>query len=221
MIEILYEDDLLLICKKPSGTLSEDSEDISSLPRIIKKEYSEKGIELSLYPVHRLDREVCGAILYAKDQSTAGKLSAMISERNLKKEYIAVVEGYLEKKEDRLIDLLFKDSKRNKSFVVDRQRRGVKEAILDYSVIEQRENTSLVKIELHTGRTHQIRVQFSSRGHAVLGDRKYGSKTKANEISLCSHKLEFKHPATGKMLSVSCCPSINGLWEKYADILHD
>lgn len=209
MINILFEDGSILVCVKPAGTLSELSDAENSLPRII---CNERALD-TLFPVHRLDREVSGVMLFAKTEDAAKKLSADVAERKIKKEYIAIVEGEIEKESDTLVDLLFKDSAKNKSYVVKRERKGVKKASLYYETIEKKNGTTLVRIELHTGRTHQIRVQFSSRGHAVLGDRKYGSDIKSNEIALCSHKLTFNHPKTKKEMSFSYMPEKTGIWE--------
>ena len=212
MINILFEDDSILVCIKPAGTLSELCDKENSLPRII---CSEAALD-TLYTIHRLDREVSGVILYAKTPEAAKKLSADVAERKIKKEYIALVEGTPEKDSDTLCDLLFKDSAKNKSYVVARERKGVKKASLFYETLEKRSGSTLVKIDLHTGRTHQIRVQFSSRGHAVLGDRKYGSSLKSDEIALCSHQLTFKHPKTKKEMSFSYTPENAGIWKAEA-----
>lgn len=219
MTEILYEDRDILVCVKPAGTLSEASEDIHSLPKMIEKECSDRGSPTSLFAVHRLDREVSGVMVYAKNQKSAAKLSALVAERKFHKEYLAVVEGSPEKDSDTLTDLLFRDSRKNKTYAVDRKRAGVKEASLEYTTLEHGENTTLVKIILYTGRTHQIRVQFASRGHSVLGDRKYGSKTKALGIALCSHKIEFAHPSSGKIVSFSYIPRDEALWGEYSNLL--
>lgn len=215
MIEILYQDNDILVCVKPAGTLSEESEDSHSLPRLICEEYDIP----SLFAVHRLDREVSGVMVYAKTRESARSLSTLVAERKFYKEYLAVIEGRPEKDADTLVDLLFRDSRKNKTYAVDRKRAGVKEASLEYSLIDSREDSSVVKIILHTGRTHQIRVQFASRGHSVVGDRKYGSRTKSAGIALCSHKIEFIHPATGERVSFSYLPTNDPLWNEYSDIL--
>lgn len=215
MINILYEDGSILVCVKPSGTLSEMCDKENSLPRII---CAERGLD-TLFPVHRLDREVCGVILYAKTTEAAKRLSADVAERKIKKEYIAIVEGKPEKESDTLVDLLFKDSSKNKSYVVKRERKGVKKALLYYETLASNGDSTLVRIELHTGRTHQIRVQFSSRAHAVLGDKKYGSTVKDNAIALCSHKLTFNHPKTKKELTFSHTPDPVGLWDTYEKVI--
>lgn len=215
MIEILYQDKDILVCVKPSGTLSEVSEDIHSLPRTISKELDIPP----LFTVHRLDREVSGVMVYAKNADAARSLSQLISKRDLHKEYLAIVEGRLEKSNDTLTDLLFRDARKNKTYVVDRRRVGVKEASLEYTVIGCQEENSLVRIILHTGRTHQIRAQFASRGHSVVGDRKYGARSKNSAIALCSHKIEFKLPASGKNVSFSYVPHDEDIWGEYEDIL--
>lgn len=219
MIDILYEDESLLVCVKPSGTLSELSDSPVSLPNMLCRDRKAAGEELVLYPIHRLDREVCGAIVFAKNEYCAKKLSEAVTSREIRKEYLAIIEGTPADKSATLCDLLFKDSSKNKSFVVKRERRGVKKASLSYNTLASRNGTSLISIELHTGRTHQIRVQFSSRGHSVLGDRKYGSSIKDSQIALCSHRLTFSHPKTKKTLDVVYTPTAEGLWATYASEL--
>ena len=194
MIEILFEDADILVCIKPAGYLSEDSEAERSLPRAITEERS----LAELFAVHRLDREVSGVMVYAKSKTAAAKLSAQVADRSFEKEYLAVVEGVPADDEATLTDLLFKDSRRNKSFVVDRKRAGVKEASLSYKTLAKGDGRALVRVKLHTGRTHQIRVQFASRKMPVLGDGKYGSTVRSGEIALVSCMIRFKHPRTNK-----------------------
>ena len=194
MIEILFEDADILVCIKPAGYLSEDSEAERSLPRAIAEERS----LAELFAVHRLDREVSGVMVYAKSKTAAAKLSAQVADRSFEKEYLAVVEGVPADDEATLTDLLFKDSRRNKSFVVDRKRAGVKEASLSYKTLAKGDGRALVRVKLHTGRTHQIRVQFASRKMPVLGDGKYGSTVRSGEIALASCMIRFKHPRTNK-----------------------
>ena len=203
MIEILYQDNDIIVCQKPSGALSERSEDKLSLPAELERQ---EGCG-ELFTVHRLDREVSGVMVYAKNPSSAAKLSSAIAERRFHKEYLAVLEGEIDSEGGVLKDLLFRDARKNKTYVVERQRRGVKEASLEYSVIARGEGTTRVRIILHTGRTHQIRAQFASRGHSVVGDRRYGSKTKREGIALYSHKLEFEHPSTKERMSFEYTPT--------------
>ena len=206
MINVIYEDADILVCIKPAGTLSEKSDAQNSLPRIIEAEHSERGETISLFTVHRLDREVCGVMVYAKTASAAGVLSAAIADRKLNKIYLAVIEGALREDCGILTDLLFRDKSKNKTYVVNRSRKGVKDASLEYSTLAKSGSSSLLRIVLHTGRTHQIRAQLSSRGCSIVGDRKYGSKTKSSVIALCSHKLEFSHPKTKEPLSFTYFP---------------
>ena len=203
MIEILYQDNDIVVCVKPSGTLSERSETGRSLPVEIERQ---EGIG-ELFTVHRLDREVSGVMVYAKNPSSAAKLSSAIAERRFHKEYSAEVEGVIEHDRGVFKDLLFRDARRNKTYVVERQRRGVKEASLEYTVTERGEDTTRVRIILHTGRTHQIRVQFASRGHSVVGDRKYGSRVKTDGIALYSRKIEFEHPRTSERVCFEYTPT--------------
>ena len=158
--------------------------------------------------VHRLDRAVGGVMVYALDQPSCGKLSAMVASHQMVKEYLAVVHGCPESPEGEMRDLLFKDSARNKSFVVKRMRKGVREAVLHYQLLEtiERENGtfSLVQIRLETGRSHQIRVQFSSRKMPLVGDRRYGSREDADGVKLWSYRITLPD---GK---VFCCEPPEG-----------
>ena len=203
MIEILFEDADILVCIKPAGYLSEDSEAERSLPRAI----AEERALAELFAVHRLDREVSGVMVYAKSKTAAAKLSAQVADRSFEKEYLAVVEGVPTDDEATLTDLLFKDSRKNKSFVVDRKRAGVKEASLSYKTLSKGDGRALVRVKLHTGRTHQIRVQFASRKMPVLGDGKYGSTVRSGEIALASCMIKFKHPRTNKITEFSYEPT--------------
>ena len=221
MVEILYENKELLVCIKPAGTLSEKSDSPNSLPSLIEKEYLEKNTPISLFAVHRLDKEVSGVMVYAKSAGSAKELSAQIADRKFHKEYLAIVEGVPEKKQDILKDLLFKDSKRNKSYVVKRERKGVKEASLEYKTLATKDETSLLQIFLHTGRTHQIRVQFASRGHSIIGDKKYGSQISLSAITLCSHKIAFSEPITKKVIEFTYIPKDLNIWNNYHDILEN
>ena len=183
MINILYENEELVFCVKPSGVTSEE-EMVLKLKNQLNSE---------IYTLHRLDKPVSGVMVYAKNKKSAADISRKIAEnKDFKKEYLVVCEGEFSEMEGTMEDLLFKDSSKNKSFVVKRERKGVKKALLSYKVLKNGEfnekKVSLVLAELHTGRSHQIRVQFASRKHPLLGDKKYGSKENC-PIGLCSHKI--------------------------------
>ena len=184
-LEILHFDKDKAVAIKPVGVSSEGDE---GMPGIVQKALLEKGVKCTVFPLHRLDTAVGGVMIFALNKSYAAKMSAEIAQNNLKKEYLAVIHGCPEEKNGVFKDLLFKDSRKNKSFIVNRMRKGVKEASLEYSVLEEQGGLSLVRILLHTGRTHQIRVQFSGRKMPLFADGKYGGKENGN-IGLFSHRL--------------------------------
>ena len=205
-LEILFEDESIIVPIKPIGILSQADEKGRENMISLLKNYT-KG---EIYPLHRLDRDVSGVMVYAKTKEAAATLSRDISDNKFKKEYIALIHSKPEKDADILEDLLFKDSAKGKSFVVKKERRGVKKAKLEYSllktlIIEDLEY-SLVKIRLFTGRTHQIRVQFASRKMPLAGDKKYGAKDSFTKIGLWSYRLTFCHPKTKKELSFHKAP---------------
>ena len=178
-MEILYSDKHLIICVKPVGLDSE-----AQVPTALKESLSGE-----IYPIHRLDKNVGGVMVYARTKSAAAALSKAVQEGTMVKEYVATVHGTPPESGD-WTDLLFKDSSKNKVFVVKKERRGVKKARLEYSRLTAGEE-SLVRIRLHTGRSHQIRVQFSSRGFPLVGDHKYGSRDEKTEPMLFSCCLTF------------------------------
>ena len=203
MINILYDSKELVVCEKLAGLVSEYSEKASSsLPAMLAEQL---GIE-KLYTVHRLDREVSGAMVYAKTQKAASELTKQITNGTFKKEYIAVVPGKLQYDEGRLYDLLFHDRQKNKTYVVKKKRSGVKEAVLEYKLLsyDESQDLSTLKINLLTGRTHQIRVQLASRGFPICGDRKYGSSIQVKPIRLHSHLLSFADVSKNNEILTFC-----------------
>lgn len=193
-MEILYSDASVAVCVKPVGLSAEDGE--NTVPSMLRE-----ALGSSVFPVHRLDLNVGGVMVYAKTQKAAAALSRAIQENRLKKEYLAVVHGTPEPKEAVWEDFLFKDTARNKVFVVKRLRKGAKAAKLSYQVLSSQEGRSLVQIKLYTGRSHQIRVQFASRKYPLFGDGKYGAKDHCKSPALWSFRLTFPHPDTGKLLT--------------------
>lgn len=176
-MEILYLDKGLVACIKPVG-LDSETEVPAALKEIIGGE---------LFPIHRLDKNVGGVMVYARTRAAAATLSKAVQESSIVKEYVAMVHGTPPEKGD-WEDFLFKDSRNNKVFVVKKERKGVKYARLEFDRLAAGE-TSLVHIRLHTGRSHQIRVQFSSRGFPLVGDHKYGSRDAATEPMLFSCRI--------------------------------
>ncbi|MBQ8310735.1 MAG: RluA family pseudouridine synthase [Clostridia bacterium] len=209
-MKILYRDESVTVCIKPPSLLSEQTPQKDGLAdRIAAENGGYVGV------VHRLDRGVGGVMVYANTPDAAAKLSRAVQEHKLEKEYLAIVHGIPTEQSGTLRDLLFHDRRQNKTFVVTRERAGVKEAILDYRVIKSSETEahgalSLLRVRLHTGRTHQIRVQFASRGHALLGDGKYGATGDRCPIALFSARLTFPHPKTGKIMTFEAQPE----WEE-------
>jgi len=186
-MKILYQDSQIAVCVKPVGLDSQ-----AEVPAALTE-----ALGGSFLPVHRLDKNVGGVMVYARTKESAGKLSAAIQAGTMVKEYVAAVHGIPPESGD-WEDLLFKDSSKNKVFVVNKERKGVKKARLEFMRLREGE-TSLVRIRLHTGRSHQIRVQFASRGYPLVGDHKYGSRDEASSPMLFSCKLTF--PWKGKTVS--------------------
>ena len=191
-MEILYSDKNIIVCIKPVGLDSE-----KQVPDLLKNELGGE-----IFTLHRLDLNVGGVMVYARNKQTASTLSKSIQDGSMIKEYMATVHGTPPESGD-WEDLLFKDSRKNKVFVVKRQRNGVKKARLEFVRLSEGE-TSVVRIRLHTGRSHQIRVQFSSRGYPLVGDHKYGSRDKRTAPMLYSCKITF--PYQDKNISFESMP---------------
>ena len=191
-MEILFSDRDIVLCVKPVGLDSE-----IQMPAALKETLGGE-----IYPVHRLDKNVGGVMVFARTHAAAASLSKAIQEGKLIKEYVALVHGNPPESGD-WEDLLWKDSRKNKVFVVKRMRGGVKKARLEFTRLTSGEE-SLVRIRLHTGRSHQIRVQFASRGYPLVGDHKYGARDNVPAPMLYSCKLTFPHK--GKLLEFEKLP---------------
>mgnify|MGYP002622203765 CR=1 FL=1 len=204
-MKILCNDNSIVVCKKPAGVLSQEAEE-TSMPSLLRQEL---GLS-EIFPVHRLDTAASGLMVFAKNKRSAASLSAQIASGGLTKEYLCVVHSLPKENEGEYVDLLFKDSSKNKTYVVKKERRGVKQARLLFRVLGTSENKngtfSLVRVRLITGRTHQIRVQFASRGTPLCGDGKYGAKDNMNGLALYSCRLSFSHPQTGERLDFESLP---------------
>ena len=193
-LEILYSDRELAVCVKPVGLDAE-----IQVPQALKEQLGGE-----IYSIHRLDKNVGGVMIYARTKQAAAALSRAVQEGTMVKEYVALVHGEPPQSGD-WEDLLWKDARQNKVFVVKRVRGGVKKARLEFTCLERREDTSLVRIRLHTGRSHQIRVQFASRGFPLVGDHKYGARDSSPAPMLYSCLLRF--PYRGKVLTFEHLPS--------------
>lgn len=199
--KILYSDKSIAVCLKPVGVISEDG----GMPQLLSEQLGG-----TFFCVHRLDKAVGGVMVCARTREAAAALGASIAAGGMEKEYLAVVQGRPDEPHGSLRDLIYHDAARSKSYVVTRPRRGVKEALLDYELLSSAEREgrtiSELRVRLHTGRSHQIRVQFASRGMPLVGDRRYGSAFRGGEIALWSESLAFPHPETGEALRFSAPP---------------
>ena len=200
MPNIVYCDRDIVVAEKPRGVLSEGS-DVGGMPALLQAELGSP-----VFTVHRLDRETAGLMVFARDGKVAGRLSASMQAGLFRKEYAAVIHGTPTPSEGEMCDLLFRDASRGKSFIVTRPRRGVREARLTYRTLgtvgEGEGRLSLVAVTLGTGRTHQIRVQFSGRGMPLYGDGRYGGRERA-PLGLFARRLSFPHPTDGRPLTFS------------------
>lgn len=206
-IEVLYEDNHLLVVVKPCNIPSQaditgDPDMLSLLKSDLKRRYNKPG-NVFLGLVHRLDRPVGGVMVFAKTSKSAARLSQQIRERTFQKTYLSVLNGALEQPEGTLVHYLKKDSATGNVFVVPPNSKGAQEAILDYHLCCSSGSLSLVNVELHTGRSHQIRVQFAAIGHPLFGDQRYGEAINkpGQQIALWSHKIQCQHPTREEILS--------------------
>lgn len=220
-MEILYDDEYITVCIKEPMMLSQESATDANMITALNEYYRESMQNASAYPIHRLDRGVGGVMVFAKSSVAAAKLSSEVAAGKLDKEYLALVCGRPEADHDIYEDLLFKDSAKNRSYVVTRKRAGVRDAKLEYRLIGTRTvdeaELSLVRIKLFTGRSHQIRVQFSHRKLPLYGDRRYGARV-GSDIALWSYRLAFKHPKSGERVEFSRLPE-DEIWVPFHDIL--
>ncbi len=210
MLEILFRDESVLVCVKPAGVLSTDEP--GGLPELLRRELGEAGAQLRT--VHRLDRAVSGLMVLACSAPAASELSRQVREGDFGKEYLAAVHGETPPSGS-LRDLLWRDKKRKMTFVVREPGKGVQEALLDYATLACRDGLSLVRIRLHTGRTHQIRCQFAARGWPLAGERKYDTREDPWPLALWSESLRFRHPETGEELRFRLPPPASPPWDRF------
>ena len=206
---IVYQDERIVVAVKPNGVLSTDEP--GGMPSLLRQTLGTDCIRT----VHRLDAQTGGLMVFARSRKAAALLSEQVRERQFSKGYLAVVHGVPQPPAGQLRDLLGRDSVRRVTFVTDTPSAETREALLDYETLESSGSLSLVRVQLHTGRTHQIRVQFSSRGLPLLGDIRYGSKDPNCTAALWSCRLAFRHPVTGRAVDVFCPPPRTYPWNLF------
>ncbi len=217
-LEVLYEDNHLIVVYKPENILSQsditgDVDMLTLVKSYIKDKYNKPG-NVYVGLIHRLDRPVSGIMVFARTSKAAARLSKQIQNYEFSKHYFAVVNGILTEKRGEFSDYLVKDNDGNTT--ISNKLEG-KKAILEYSVISSINNYSLVNIKLITGRHHQIRVQFASRGYPLYGDQRYG-KQDNNQIALTSYQLSFYHPISKEKLIFTRYPNNKGIWGQFCEL---
>lgn len=210
-MEILYADEKLAVCIKPRGVLSTDEP--GGMPSLLRQELGEGT---SIYTVHRLDAAVGGVMVYARTRHAASDLGKAIQNGAFRKEYRSVIAGCPPEQRGTLRDLLGRDSRRRMTFVAEEPGPGVQEAELDFESLVSRDGLTLMRVILRTGRTHQIRVQFASRGMPLWGDRKYGAGEEG-PIALWSARLTFSHPRTGENMDFFAMPPDCAPWNTFGE----
>ena len=208
MLTMLYLDDHIAVCVKPPRVLSTDEP--GGMPDLVRQTLGDPRADVRT--VHRLDRVVGGVMVLARNAAAASELSRQIREGSFKKKYLAVVHGAPEEDSGELRDLLGRDKARKMTFVAEAPGKGIQEAVLSYRVLNKAGDLSRVEVTLLTGRTHQIRVQFASRGQPLVGERKYSTLNDPCEIALWSCFLRFHHPVTGEELTFTRLPPEEYPW---------
>ena len=223
-LDVIYEDNHIIVVKKQPNIPSqadktEDMDMLTLVKEYIKEKYDKPG-NVYLGLVHRLDRPVGGVMVFAKTSKAASRLSDQVREKVFKKKYLAVVDGKPEEDKGTLEDYLYKDERNNMSKVVNKEKKNSKLAKLDYEVLKHNEvkNLTLLKINLHTGRHHQIRVQLSHFGHSIFGDQKYGTRGQGKQIALWAYKLTIEHPITKEEMIFLGVPEPIGSWVMIKDV---
>lgn len=206
-MEFLYRDESIAVCIKPSGVKSTDEP--GGMPELVAQAL---GGNIRVRTVHRLDQVVSGLMVLALTEAAASELSRQIREDAFSKAYLAVVHGTPPAMEGQLRDLLYRDKARRMTMVADTPAKGVQEALLSYRVLARTGDMSKVFVQLHTGRTHQIRVQFASRGMPLVGERKYSTLPDECPIALWSHLIELHHPVTGEAMRFRMDPPDQFPW---------
>ena len=210
-MEIVYQDERIVVAVKPAGVLSTDEP--GGMPSLLRQALGTECIRT----VHRLDAQTGGLMVFARSRKAAALLSEQVRERQFRKGYLAIVHGVPQPLRGEMRDLLRRDSVRRVTCVADAPSAEAREALLSYETLDSADGLSLVRVQLHTGRTHQIRAQFSSRGMPLAGDRKYGlPDDPVTPLALWAYQLSFIHPQTGKELSFTRLPPETEPWTRFS-----
>lgn len=213
-MEILYQDNRIVVAVKPAGILSTDEP--GGMPSLLRQALNTDCIRT----VHRLDAQTGGVMVFARSRMAASLLSQQVRERQFSKYYLAAVHGTPQPQSGEMRDLLGRDSVRRVTYVADTPSADTREALLTYETLDTADGLSLVRVQLHTGRTHQIRVQFTSRGLPLAGDRKYGIPEDGTvPLALWAYRLSFAHPQTGQEMSFTCPPPETEPWVRFKGIM--
>lgn len=217
-LNVIYEDNHIIVVEKPVNIPSQadktgDIDMLTIIKSYLKEKYNKPG-EVYLGLVHRLDRPTGGIMVFAKTSKAASRLSEQIRNKDFHKQYLCIVDGKLEEKKGTFKDYLVKNEKTNMSRIAKKTDKDAKEAILDYEVLNYNDeiNLSVVKVDLHTGRHHQIRVQFASRNHSLCGDQKYGTRGRGKQLALWAYSLSILHPITKERMTFEIEPKHEGSW---------
>lgn len=223
-LNVLYEDNHIIVVEKmpniPSqGDKTKDTDMLTIVKEYIKEKYNKPG-EVYLGLIHRLDRPVGGVMVFARTSKAAARLSEQVRNKVFKKEYLTIVDGKMKKDKETLEDYLLKNEKNNLSKVVPEGTKNSKYAKLDYEVLKYDDeiDLSVLKIVLHTGRHHQIRVQLSNQGHSIYADQKYGTRGRGKQICLWAYSLTILHPTTKEEVTFESIPKLIGSWKILEDI---
>lgn len=218
-MRILYEDPYLILAEKDAGMPSQpDKTGDGDLLSLLRAEQAKRGDKYEAELVHRLDRGTGGVMLYAKGSAMAAKLSALLSAREIRKEYLAALTSPPPEPSGTMRDTLLHDTARNISRVVPAGTKGAKDAVLHYETVAEADGMTLVLVRLETGRTHQIRIQFGSRGCPLSGDGKYGAKN-GGALGLWSFRLSLPHPMHRKETVSACSMPEGGAFERFAEAI--
>lgn len=223
-LKVIYEDNHIIVVEKPvnipsQGDKTGDVDMLTIIKEYLKEKYNKPG-NVYLGLIHRLDRPVGGVMVFAKTSKSATRLSEQVRDKVFKKKYLVIANGKFDKETGVLSDYLLKNERKNMSRVVPEGTKNSKYAELDYEVLKYDEelNLSVLKINLHTGRHHQIRVQLSSRNHSIYGDQKYGGRGHGKQICLWAYELTINHPITKEEMTFKSIPKMEKSWKILEDI---